>query len=262
MPVKFINLTREKFLDSYTQIARFTNLERFIEILKTSEFTFINPSKWTDPFERFFLEREYIIEDKKLTLPAKGRVYSVCFSSTISSDAFWKVYAPKEDGVRLLIDSEKLLTNFLDLIRDANVYVGKVNYQITKEFYKISFDTDLLIEEIEKKEIGEQQIQLLLKKRKSFLYEDEIRIIVVPKKTQKNKQVYKLPTDIRNFTDSYTLDPRLGKNQASLLKEYFSQYFLFKVSHSNLYSDLKRNPIILKKTKSQTMFRTKTKGST
>jgi hypothetical protein len=262
MAVKFINLTRKKFLEDNKRVYRFTNLERFIETLKSSEFTFINPSKWTDPFEKFFLEREYLIEDKKVFLPAKDRVFAVCMSGTISSEAYWKVYAPKEDGVRLTVNTEKLLTKFLDNIVDADVYIGKVNYQITKEFHKISFDSDKLIKEIESKTIGNQQMLLLLKKRKSFLYEDETRIIVVPKTIQNNRYAYKLPVDIREFTESYTLDPRLGINHVTPLREYFIQQFNFKVSHSRLYSDLKRAPIVLKKENKSSMKRTKQKGNT
>lgn len=257
MAVNFINMTRENFLENNKRVYRFTNLDRFIETLTNSEFTFINPAKWPDPFERFFLERQFIIEDKKVKLPAKDRVYAVCLSGTISSEAYWKVYAPKEDGVRLTFNTDKLLSSFLDNIIDSDVYLGKVDYQITKEFHKISFDANRLINEIVDSKIGGQQMRLLLKKRKSFLYEDETRIIVVPKKKQKDKIAFKQQIDIREFTEGYTLDPRLGVNQVKLLRNYFSQHFDFKVSHSRLYTDLKRDPIVLKATNKTLMKRTK-----
>ncbi len=245
MAIHFVNITREIFIKDYKRVYRFTTLDRFIESLKTSTFTFINPLKWSDPFEKFFLERDFIVHNKKVKLPAKDKVFAVCVSGTLSSEAYWKVYAPKEDGVRLTFNTEKLLTNLLDNINDADIYIGKVNYQITPEFYKISFDKKKLIKEIDSNNIGEQQMRLLLKKRKSFLYENEVRIIIVPHIRPDEKTAYKLPADIKEFTTDYTLDPRLGKNHVKVLKEYFLQQFNFKISHSRLYSELKRDPINL-----------------
>lgn len=245
MAIHFVNLTRETFIKEYKRVYRFTTLDRFIEVLKTKKFAFVNPTKWADPFEKFFLERDFLINNEKLKLPIKDKVFAVCVSGTISSEAFWKVYAPKEDGIRLTFDSEKLLTNFLEKISDAEVYIGKVSYQITKEFHKVSFDKKSLADEIKNATIGDQQIKLLLKKRKSFLYENEVRIMVIPHEMNKETSVFHTLTELTNYTDDYTLDPRLGLNHVKVLREYFQRDFGFKVSHSRLYSDLNRKPINL-----------------
>lgn len=245
MAIHFVNISREKFLKDYKRIYRFTSLERFLGSLSNSEFTFIDPKKWNDPFEKFFLERNFKIDYKIFNLPARERIFAVCFSGTISSEAYWKVYAPKEDGIRLTFNSEKLLNNFLEKITEVDVYIGKISYQITREFYKISIDKTKLIKEIEDDIIGEQQIKLFLKKRKSFLYEDEIRIIIVPHNKSTKTETYKVPTKITDFIQNYTLDPRLGKNQVKVLKEYFKEHHGFAVSHSNLYNELKTDTIDL-----------------
>lgn len=245
MAVQFVNITREAFLKDYKRVYRFTTLDRFIEVMNKGEFAFVNPSRWEDPFERFFLDRDFIINDQTFRLPIKDKVFAVCVSGTMSSEAYWKVYAPKNDGIRLTFDTEKLLTRFLDKIEDADVYIGRVSYQVTREFHKISFDKKKLIDEIKGSKTGEQQIKLLLKKRKSFLYEDEIRIMVIPHKKNKDTTVFHSPTDLTGYTNDYTLDPRLGRNHVKVLREYFLEKFKFKVSHSRLYSDLKRDPINL-----------------
>jgi len=245
MAIHFVNLSREAFLKEYKRVYRFTTLDRFIEVLKTKKFAFVNPIKWADPFEKFFLERDFLINNLKFKLPIKDKVFAVCVSGTISSEAYWKVYAPKEDGIRLTFDTEKLLTNFLDKISDADVYIGKVSYQITREFHKISFDKKGLIDEIRTSKIGDQQIKLLLKKRKSFLYENEVRIMIIPHKKNKETTVFHSDTDITTYTNDYTLDPRLGRNHVKVLREYFQEKFDFKVSHSRLYSELNRDPINL-----------------
>lgn len=40
------------------------------------------------------------------------RFFAVCLSGTTDSEAYWKVYAPREDGIRLTFDTRKLVTHF------------------------------------------------------------------------------------------------------------------------------------------------------
>jgi hypothetical protein len=245
MAVRFVDISRAKFLKDYNRLYRFTTLERFLEQLESKEIAFINPIHWNDPFEKFFLEREYVIETKKVKLPAKDHVFCLCMSGTLSSEAYWKVYAPKENGVRVTISANRLI-EALDKISDCEVFVGKANYQITREFYRISFDKDALITEIENKKIDEQQIKLLLKKRKSFLYEDEIRILLVPKKRRKETKVHKMDMDIKDIASEYLLDPRMEKHQVKFFKEHLLNKYNVKAWHSRLYADVPKEKIVLK----------------
>ena len=245
MAIHYVNIEKEEFLKDYKRVFHFTTIDRFIEIVKTSKIAFVNPSAWPDPFEKFFVEREFLIENEKFNLPINGKLFAFCVSGTLNSEAYWKVYAPKEDGIRLTFNTSKLITNFLENIKDAEVYIGKVSYHITKEFHDPTFNKKSLISEIKNKKIGEEQIKLMLKKRKSFFYEDEIRIMIIPHKKNEKSSIIHRTTKIDIYTDNYTLDPRLGKYKATALKEYFKTFFGFKVSKSRLYSDLKRKPINL-----------------
>lgn len=245
MSVKFVGITEEDFLIQYKTLYRFTTIDRFIESLESLEFTFISPSLWPDPYERYYLERKFIITGNPICLPAKNKVFAVCLSKTISSEAYWKVYAPKEDGIRLSFDTNKLLNCFLKKLRSSDVYIGKVDYQRTINIIKDSFDKESLIHEIKRIIVGEEQIKLLLKKRISFLYEDEIRIIIVPHGRKNGKKIHKEKTDIKEFTKAYLIDPRLGKNHAKLLKNYFLKKFELKVSQSQLYSNINIEPFNL-----------------
>ncbi|HPH81526.1 MAG TPA: DUF2971 domain-containing protein [Flavobacteriales bacterium] len=247
MAVHFIDISREEFFIEYKRIYRFITLDRLIDVLKSNRFAFVNPSIWTDPFEKFFLEREFIIDDQHYYLPAKDKVFALCVSGTLNSEAFWKVYAPKEDGVRLTFNAEKLVTNFLDQLMDADVYIGKVNYQITRQFYSLTIDKEKLKSEILSKKVGENQLRLFMKKRKSFLYEDEIRILVVPHKKSRPAPVFMADCDLLTFTSEFNLDPRMGKNHVDVWKKFFLQEFNLKVSHSQLYAGLKTKPFNLSK---------------
>ena len=146
MAIYFLNTTRESFLSEYKRVHRFTTVDRFIEGLTTKQMAFSSPSNWSDPFEKFYLERDFIIHGERFQLPVRDKIFAVCLSGTTDSEAYWKVYAPKEDGIRLTFDTEKLVTHFLEKISDADVYIGKVNYQPTREFYKITVDRDCLAE--------------------------------------------------------------------------------------------------------------------
>ncbi|HOG19093.1 MAG TPA: DUF2971 domain-containing protein [Salinivirgaceae bacterium] len=252
MAINFVNTTRESFLEEHKRVYRFMTLDRFVEILKTKKIALVNPSEWEDPFEKYFLDREYIIDNERFNLPIKDKVFAMCVSGTINSEAFWKVYAPKGNGIRLTFNTEKLLTNFLDNIYNADVYIGNVCYQFTKKFYDLPFDKKVLIDEIKNDKIGRQQIELLLKKRTSFLYEDEVRIMVIPQKNSKDTSIFLTPTEIASYTEECNLDPRLGKYHAEVLKEYFKENFGFKVSHSRLFSNIKRGPINLTDSKNKT----------
>jgi len=249
MAVHFLNLNRADFLKEYARIYRFSTIERTIDILKNKNITFINPTKWVDPFEKFFLERNYLIGNCNFSLPLKDNAFALCVSATSNSEAYWNIYAPKEDGIRLTFNTEMFLEYFLDKIRNADIYIGKVDYQITNDFHNLTIDKNKLINEIKNLSIGEQQINLLLKKRTAFYYENEIRIIIIPKYNVKDNDFLNLRTDIMKYTENFTLDPRIGSNHVKILKEYFKNNFGIKVSHSKLYSDLKRKPIRLSECK-------------
>jgi hypothetical protein len=243
MPVEFINISRKKFLADHPRLYRFTTIECVLDQLKTNELTFINPNRWSDPFEKFFLEREYLIGTRKVHLPIRNKAFCLCLSGTLSSEAYWRVYAPRENGMRLTINTEKIL-NQLDSLEHCNVHIGEVDYQITKEFHQIKLDKPALISEIDQNNVGSQQLKLLLKKRKSFLYENEVRIIVVPKKV-KNTIFLKAPIELKSITSEFLLDPRMEKNNVKMIKEYFLEKFAIKVWHSSLYKDIPRGRISL-----------------
>ena len=245
MAVEFVDISRTKFLEDYRRLYRFVTLERFLEQLESKKLTCVNPAHWNDPFERFFLDREYLIENKKVKLPVKDRIFCMCMSGTLSSEAYWKVYAPKDNGLRLTITTNELIDS-LDQIPNCDVFIGKANYQTTKEFYKISFDKEALIDEIEEHRIGEQQIKLLLKKRKAFLYEDEVRILVSPRRKLKETKFFKIDVDLQLVTSEYLIDPRMEKHQVRLLKESLLNKFNLKAWHSNLYADIPKEKIVLR----------------
>jgi len=83
MAINFIKISREDFLRK--EVYRFLTLDWFIEAVKSKNFAFINPSLWEDPFEKFFLERDFIINGETFNLPAKDKIFAVCVSRSKTS---------------------------------------------------------------------------------------------------------------------------------------------------------------------------------
>ena len=243
--VNFIGLKRDTFLKQYKSLYRFITVERLIEQLESKTFAFLNPTIWEDPYEKYFIEKKYIIRGKPMYLPMRDRVFCVCVSGTTSSEAFWKVYAPKENGVRLSYRTEDFL-EVLDTITDCEIHIGKVKYLITKVFSNPPIDKKSLLEEIDNNNINGQQLKLLLRKRTSFRYENEVRIVCVPKVLSTDKKVLKIPMDIKIFTKTYLFDPRMGKYHFSLIKESLLEKYGIAASHSHLYKLPLLKPIVLK----------------
>lgn len=244
MSIHFVNITKDQLLNEYKRVYHHTTIDRFSGMLNLKKLIFVNPASWNDPFEKFFYEREFSLMGKKIQLPIRNNLYSLCVTGTGSSEAFWKVYSPMENGIRLTFDMNKFIKEFLGKIKNAEIHIGKVNYKSTKEFHKLMENTQNLITELNDSKIGPTQINLMIQKRKAFEYEDELRIMIIPNRRNKSLN-YKINADIKNFTIDYLLDPRVGKNHAKLLKHYFKAQFQIKLSQATLYNEIKRGPINL-----------------
>lgn len=244
MPIHYINITEEELLKEYKRIHHHTTIDFFTSILNMNKLTFVSPASWNDPYEKFFYERDYILMGKKIQLPVRNRLFALCVTGTSSSEAFWKVYSPLEDGIRLTFKTEDFINVFLDKINNVEIYIGKVNYKSTKEFFKLDANKHELISELNESSIGKSQIDLMIQKRKAFEYENELRIMIIPKEKKTSKKL-SIRADIRDFTENYSLDPRIGKNQSKLFKEFFKNQFQIKLSQATLYDEIKRGPIIL-----------------
>lgn len=246
MKVTFVNINQEEFLKEKQFLYRFVSIDRLHEMLSKGAYSFAKPSVWSDPFEKFYLEREYSIDNNIYNLPIKNFVYCSCFSGTASSEAFWKVYTPDGHGVRLRINTQKLL-NSLMTIPDCRFVFGKVEYTSTKSFISTSIGAKVAKEILSGKS-GINQMELLLKKRISFQYEDEYRLFMFPPIMRKNnppKVIFK-EMDVRGFTDKFLLSPIMGKETVKIMKSYFHEKFGIDMVQSALYKDGNRDPIVVK----------------
>lgn len=240
--MEYFGITKEELLSKLPRLYRFVSINDTLELFESKSLSFRNPSQWKDPFESFYLSKQYQIKDKIMDLPIKDKIFACCFSSE-SYEASWKIYTPNNDGVRITFDTEKLLNQLKLQNKDVKFFIGKVNYQNTKDYYSMKNDASGLEKEIMNKKIGKHQISLLLKKRVAFEYENEIRIIIISKK---NNQV-KLELDPTKCGIELNFHPLIGKLHANILKKHFNEKYEIRATHNTLYNDVSNHPIVLKK---------------
>ena len=194
--------------------------------MKDRELWFSNPStKWSDPYEKLFLDSKYLISGtKEDKYPLKNRVFCFCLTPASSSEAAWKVYGY---ATKFSIDTAKLVRILEEHTKDYDVYIGKVNYKSTSSLKR---DSVLKLTGLSKESFissDEAWVRLLLLKRTAFKYEEEIRIILVPKEKDQTSE------------DGVTLD------YAIPLKDLFFHVELAPYL-SNLSSDCNREAVIEK----------------
>src|SRR5574343_1005492 len=108
MALHFVNGSRRALLRDFPRLYRYSTLSRLQEALDGQHVVFVAPQLWSDPFERVYLDRHYAIDGQELGLPMANRIFALCVSGTDISEAFWKLYSPQVDWVRLSITTEKL----------------------------------------------------------------------------------------------------------------------------------------------------------
>lgn len=79
------------------RIYRIYALDRFKALLAAKVDALVNPTKWQDPFENFFLERTEVMDDvTSSTIPLKNLAvdwYGQCWSMNKDTDAMWRIYS-------------------------------------------------------------------------------------------------------------------------------------------------------------------------
>lgn len=259
MAVKFVNIDRNKFL-SKTLIYKYCSLEKCLDMLQKQHLFFVSPTEWTDPFESRFLTNHYQIDNNApVECPWDQKIFCTCTTETPDSEAYWKVYPQQQIGIRLAFYREKLLEELEQYSTNhpnETVYIGKVQYQDTKYIVGNIVDNPIINEHITSKGIDDidLMLRLLLLKRNSFAYEDEIRIFIVEKKCciEKGFEV-SLQVPMNELIATITIDPSTPEKTAKLLKKTLTMQYGFsssnpyrhRVVQSQLYKKLGKTTIQL-----------------
>lgn len=224
-----------------------------LDSLRNRCLRFSNPIKWVDPFEKMFISAKYISNKQELAHPWLNKVFCCCFTQRAQSQAFWEIYCKNSDGVQFCISPQQLYDEICNSFKGYKIYIGKVEYLETKQIegniHTIPFSSP-----IPKVDLNNDEFlaRLLLLKRNAFMFEEEIRVIVVEDHLQ-GSAVQPKEDECRylkyccHHTDifkSLLLDPRLSDTSFNTLKTIFEQDYGFanagnnqpRVRRSRLYS--------------------------
>lgn len=258
MPVKFINMTEQEFLQK-TLIHKNCPLEYCLDILDNRRIWFANPTTWQDPFESMFLTFQYKLSAGKLVNhPWNKRIYATCMTETSTCEAYWNVYSHQQIGMSLAIKRDVLLNELKRYcqISKTTIFIGKVEYQKTSNIVgnlkANSFINPYLTPAGIRTE--EAKVRLLLLKRSAYGYENEIRFFIVKKKASELKGIHMgfscQPTDL---ISTITIDPNVKEKVFGLIKSELINKYNFvdyspnrkRVQQSLLYTPPKSKVFIL-----------------
>ncbi len=168
-------------MNSDSMLNRYTDLASLISVLLNKELTLLDPSKWEDKNDSYYL-RQY--SEKK----GVKSLYALCFTTEAETSHHWKAFSHGADGVRIKIKREPFLEQLNSM---KQIVHGKVEYK--------------KIEEVETKSLTVDKLPFL--KRHPFRDESEYRVLFMKKNASKSK-THSIPFDI-SLIDSITLSNSL-----------------------------------------------------
>lgn len=218
--------------DDNTIIWKYLDLSKFLDLLISKRLFMARSDKFEDQYEGTFSEPTYeeikkLLEDNPKYLDAykskrKNIVISSWHANSYESYAMWQVFTKNNEGLAIQSTVGRLKKSLTE--PKANQYIGEVNYIDYKKEH-IPFDDDFFP---------------FLFKRKSFQYENEIRVItdVSHLDMQVNEGV-KVEADINKMIERLYIHPKSENWYKKLVIEVVSQLgYHFDIEKSDLESDI------------------------
>ncbi len=205
---KNIYLLNGLSLGSISSLYKYMPYSRLVKSIINEELVFVSPKTWIDPFERRFWKTDYTRYN--FTQP---NIYCMCLTtkSTTNEEAAWKMYVDsKERALRITFNVDILLKKLDDYAResDTKIYIGKAIYD---------FDRTEIIDLHKKENIFfpksvftlEHYLSLMCLKRKSFEFENEIRIFIVKDGESSYESLLKIKTGFdKEFIQKVMIGPK------------------------------------------------------
>ncbi len=203
------------------KIYRIFSVSRFKELLNTKKLVLVNPEKWDDPFENFFLRANAVESSGELiSLETIAKSwYGQCWTFTEDSDALWRIYSSKKEGIRVTTTVRKLFSliwNETDKFKSLNYFVGSVEYKNRKEIEETMGNTSFW--DIALGGQNDGFAKLLCMKRNEFKHENEVRLLIHENNNQGKNGCYEVDVEYQNIFEEICLDPRLEDNEFDNLR--------------------------------------------
>ncbi|MDN3707589.1 DUF2971 domain-containing protein [Myroides ceti] len=215
-----------------TLVWKYMDLSKFLDLLLSEKMFMSRSDKFEDQYEGTFSEPTYeeikkLLKDNPEYLDAykskrKNIVISSWHTNYYESYAMWQVFTKNNEGLAIQSTIGKLKQSLIEERIPQNI--GEVNYIDYKKEH-IPFDDDFFP---------------FLFKRKSFQYENELRILadVTPLDINVNEGV-KIQVDVHTMIEKLYIHPKSENWYKKLVIEIVTKLgFEFEIEKSDLESDI------------------------
>lgn len=214
-------------------LIRYTDIVILIDFLSTGNLPLVDPSKWGDKNDVFFLKK--YLANLKSKKPHK-KLFALCFTQQFERSHFWEVFSKNNFGVA--IEFKKKL--ILELAENKGIKHANVKYKKINDLRSESETSEDLAENVTKN-------QLPFIKRWQFQDEKEYRLFYLKESNSEFKDEFldfQVPIEAIH---RIVFSPHLHKHHRRSLKEmikrlpmvekYEKEVGELKISKSRLYDN-------------------------
>jgi hypothetical protein len=218
----------------------FFSIDWFEKLIATRTNGLVNPEKWDDPFENFFLRSKAQMSEGTLVgLESISKDwYGQCWTRNKDSDAMWRIYSKDKTGVRVSTTIAKLFSGFYD----AKNKFASLKYLIGSVIYvdRLAIENFLATTSFTDLAKGGQPhnfAKTLLMKRPEFSHEQEVRLLFNDcESNHGGNGVAIFPFHWEAIISDVALDPRLTEAEYEAEKrKILAMGFNFPIAQSELY---------------------------
>ncbi len=239
---------RLELFDSYVSnnldkpIYRFIRFEHFLSMLISNKKWISQTTLWDDVYENFL--GKVIIKHGAVPISYYGYIYNFygeCWTMQNENDALWRIYSNDKKSIRIKSSIRKVIEsceNEFSVNSELISYctIGKVKYLTSKQINEwIKSNVKPLLGTFD-------LLKSLFIKRKEFIHEQEIRLMVYKKtnQTEESKGFMRnhllLSINPNEIVDEITFDPRITIEDYLILKNVVEKLgFKNKIKKSKLY---------------------------
>jgi hypothetical protein len=213
-------------MSSSPYVYRIIEFEHLIDLFKNKSMRLTRPATWEDPYEA------------SLSHAVFSQAYAQCWSSIPVSDAMWRIYSPRNTGVRIRANKASLLSEVRSSLPEGwTSKLAEVEYLSTVDLRKSLRST---VKELQENFSPHGALDSLFLKRSAFAHESEVRLAVYAKKMSASKNFIEVSIDPHKIIASVLVDPRASARFLDIVQYYLLTNVKFggAVRRSSLYSPI------------------------
>jgi hypothetical protein len=231
-----------KDVEAPETLYRIVPYQRLLEMLGTSQTALVSPVLWEDPYEAAPLRIQLThplyrdidgamkVGMKFLGEPARAGtwsqgggairlVYCQSWTATAETDTMWRAYSQAKDGVRLRVNTSRLLNTFKTAWPEDSCFLCEVDYIPREEIdEQLSDGVSCYRLQMRGGTVNDVHglgwIPALSRKRSEFRPEHEYRLVLINRRGVSTVGWPKLmfqPFEVMDLVEEITLDPRSDK---------------------------------------------------